>query len=231
MHMTKQHFNFKEIFSFAWAKTQQHAWFLACTFMIYAIIVSAVKLTPVLEQVTTLLLALSLVSLSLIIVRNESFSFGDLFNRLKSPRLVINFFALAALYAAAVLVFILPFIAAASITAGTLLFSGTTAVTSKLMTVLFSTFLLALPGIYIAVRFKFFPYVLLENEHMSILDIIKHTYKLTCCAFWPLFGLLILISLLNLLGMLAFLLGLIVTVPVSVLALAHAYRKLEGHSH
>lgn len=229
--MTKQQFNFKEIFSFAWAKTQQHAWFLACTFMIYAIIMSAVNRTPVLEELTTLLLALSLLSLSLIIVRNESFSFSDLFNRLRSPRLVINFLTLTVLYAAAVLVFFIPFIATAGITINALLESGSEALTSKLLSVLVSTLILTIPGLFVAVRFKFYPYVLLENEHMNIVDVIKRTYAVTCCAFWQILALLVALAVLNLLGLLAFVGGLIITVPVSVFALAHAYRRLEGHSH
>lgn len=229
MHMTKQHFNFEEIFSFAWSKTKQHAWFLVCSAMIYAVILSAVRLVPVLEQVMALLVALSLLSMSLIIVRNESFSFADLFNKLKSPRLVINFLALTVLYVGAVSLFVLPFIATASLTAGTLIFGGD--ITTRLWIVLGTTVAMLVPGIYISVRFKMYPYVLLENEHFNIIQVIKHTYKITCCAFWQLFFLLVILAVLNTLGALAFLVGLALTVPVSVFALAHAYRKLEGHSH
>jgi hypothetical protein len=227
--MTKQHFNFDEIFSFAWSKTKQHAWFIACTFMIYAVIMSAVRFVPLLEQVTGLLVALSMLSISLIIVRNESFSFADLFNKLKSPRLVINFFALTVIYAAAVMIFVLPFVATASITAGTMLAGGE--ITTKLLTVLLTTLAMLIPGIYIAVRFKMYPYVLLENEHMTIVDVVKHTYKLTCCAFWQLFLLLIALTILNIVGALAFVVGLALTIPVSIFAFAHAFRKLEGHAH
>lgn len=227
--MTKQHFNFDEIFSFAWSKTKQHAWFLVCSFIIYAIIMSAVRLVPVLEQAVAGLVALSMLSMSLIIVRNESFSFADLVNKIKSPKLVINFFALTVLYIAVIGILSLPFIATASITAGTLLMGGD--VTTKLITVLLSTFVLLVPAVYAAVRFKFYPYVLLENEHLNVVEVIKHTNKLTCCAFWSIFKLLVALTVLNLLGMLAFGVGLVLTVPVSIFAFAHAFRKLEGHSH
>ncbi|MFZ2152181.1 MAG: hypothetical protein WAV09_03675, partial [Minisyncoccia bacterium] len=98
--MIKQHFNFDEIFSFAWSKTKQHAWFLVCSFIIYAVVLSAVRFVPVLETVVALLVALSVISMSLIIVRNESFTFADLVAKIKSPKLVINFMALAVLYSA-----------------------------------------------------------------------------------------------------------------------------------
>jgi hypothetical protein len=227
--MTKQHFNFDEIFSFAWSKTKQHAWFIACSFLIYAIIMSAVKFNPILGPITALLIGLSMLSMSLTIVRNESFSFVDLFTKIKSPKLVINFFALTVIYGAVVSVLTLPFVAAMSIVAGTLVFGG--AFTTKLMVVLGVTTLMLIPGIYVAVRFKFYPYVLLENEHLNVLEVIKQTNKLTCCAFKSLFVLFLAITLLNVVGFLAAGVGLIFTVPVSVFALAHAFRKLEGHSH
>lgn len=227
--MIKQHFNFDEIFSFAWSKTKQHAWFLVCSFIIYAVVLSAVRFVPVLETVVALLVALSVISMSLIIVRNENFTFADLVAKIKSPKLVINFMALAVLYGAAVCLFSIPFVAALSITAGTLVMGGT--VTAKLMTVLATTAIMLIPGVWVAVRFKLFPYVLLENEHMTIPQVIKQTYALTCCAFWQLFKLLVALAVLNIIGALAFVVGLFLTVPVSVFALAHAFRKLEGHSH
>lgn len=229
--MTKQKFNMEEIFSFAWSKTKQHAWFLICTFIIYAIVMSAVRLVPILEQVVVLLTALSLLSVSLIIVRNESFSFNDLFNRLRSPSLVIKFLVLTVIYVIAVSVFVIPFIAALSVAAGTLLISGSTAVTSKLITVLCTTIIMLLPGIYIAVRFKFYPYVLLENEHMKIMEVVKHTEKLTHGIFWQLCWFFVIVAVLNTIGMLAFGVGLVLTIPVSVFAIAHMYRKLQGHTH
>lgn len=229
--MTKQKFNFEEIFSFAWSKTKQHAWFLVCVFMIYAIIMSAVRLVPILEQVTALLIALSLISVSLIIVRNEGFSFGDLFNKLRSPNLVIKFFVLTFIYIASVSVFVIPFIAALSVTAGSVFFGGFAAVTSKLITVLCTTLVMLIPGIYIAVRFKFYPYILLENEHLKITEAVKLTEKLTRGLFWQLFWFFIIIAVLNIVGMLAFGVGLILTIPVSVFAIAHMYRKLQGHTH
>ena len=227
--MTKQHLNFDEIFSFAWSKTKQHAWFIACSFIIYAVILSAVRMVPVLDAIVSMLIALSMLSMSLIIVRNESFTFSDLVNKLRSPKLVINFVALTVLYCAAVSVLVIPFVITASLAAGA--FMAGVAFNSKLIAVLVVTAAMLIPGVLLAVRFKFYPYVLLENEHMSVVQVIKQTYKLTCCATWQILKLLIALTLLNLLGVIAFGVGLILTVPISVFAFAHAFRKLEGHSH
>ena len=227
--MTKQHFTLKEVFDFAWAKTQQHAWFLACTFMIYAVIMSAVKKEGFLGLLVAVLLALSLLSISLIIVRNENFDFSTLFERLRSPRLVINFLILLALYACAVFVFFIPFMAAVSV-ATTNIMLNLGADSMKLSGILIITAILLVPGIYIAVRYKFFPYVLLENEHMRLVDVIKHTSSLTKGHFWMILQFLISLAVINTFGALAFGVGLIITVPLSVLAMANYYRRLQGHT-
>lgn len=229
--MKKQQFNFEEIFSFAWSKTKQHAWFLVCTVIIYGIILSAVRMAPVLEQVTIFMVAISMLSISLLIVRNESFSFADLFTKLRSPKLVLTFTALTLIYMLAVSVFIIPFIAGIIVTISKFLVYGSYILTKRLLLVLFGTMLLALPGIYIAVRFKFFPYVLLENENMSVLEVINETSRLTCCKFWSLLWFFIILFVMNFLGFLLLGFGLIITVPISVFAVAHLYRNLEGHIH
>ena len=77
--MTKQHFTFKQIFDFAWVKTQQHAWFMICAFVIYGVILNAVKHTGLFELLVVVLTSLSLLSISLIIARNESFGFSNLY--------------------------------------------------------------------------------------------------------------------------------------------------------
>ena len=237
--MKHQKFNFEEVFNFAWAKTKQHAWFLACSFMIYGIIMSAsmdvvifrgeaFKAIGFFGSLVAALIALSLMSISLIIVRNESFSFADLFNRLKSPRLVTNFLGLTILYVGAISCLIIPFLAVLE----SVRRNGSDIFASSLLLVLFviTAAMFAL-GIYGSIRFKFYPYVLLENEYMTIVEVIKHTKKITCCAFISLFSFFIILAVINVLGFLAFGVGLLITVPISVFAVAHLYRKLEGHVH
>lgn len=195
--MTKQHFSFKEVFMFGWAKTKQHAWFVFLTFIIAFIITSAVKFVPVLDAVVSMMVGLSLVSISILIARGHDFSFSDLYRPLLSASRVIKFFVLTLIYAIAVTI---------------------------------GTILLVIPGIYIAVRFKFFPYVVLENEHATITDLIKMSYKLTHNHFWVVLAFLIAVTILNILGAMLFVVGLVVTIPVSLFASAHMYNKLKEHA-
>ena len=61
-------------------------------------------------------------------------------------------------------------------------------------------------------------------------ELIKMTYRLTKNNFWPIFGFLVLVILFNILGFLCLVVGLFVTMPVSVLASAHMYNKLKEHA-
>jgi uncharacterized membrane protein len=45
---------------------------------------------------------------------------------------------------------------------------------------------------------------------------------------WPLLGFLLLLTLINLLGLIVLVVGLLVSIPISWLALVHAYRTLAG---
>lgn len=45
---------------------------------------------------------------------------------------------------------------------------------------------------------------------------------------WQLFGFLIVLLLLNIVGLLALVIGVLITSAVSILALAHVYRRLDG---
>lgn len=195
--MTKQHFSFQEVFMFGWAKTKQHAWFIALTFIIAGIIIGAVKFMPVFDTVVGLMVALSIISISILISRDSVFTFSDLYTPLLSPKRVLKFIALTILYALAVVV---------------------------------GTICLIIPGVYIATRFKFFPYIAIEHENASIKDLIKMSYKLTQNQFWIVLGFLILATILNLIGALLFVVGLIITVPVTLFASAHMYNKLKEHN-
>lgn len=227
--MTIQHFTFKEVFNFGWAKTKQHWWFMLCAFTIYSIVIYAVERSGWFEVLVTLLIALSLISISLVIARNESFDFSTLFDKLRNPRVVIKFLLLSLLYISAVVIFIVPFIASLFVMGNTMA-NGTpfAALPGRLFAIMFASIFLAIPSIIISVRFKFFPYVLLENDHLPFVDVIKHSWNLTRNYFWRIFKFLILLAIMNILGAISYI-GLLVTIPISIFAMAHFYRHLAGH--
>lgn len=215
--MTKQHFSIKEIFTFGWAKTQQHAWFIALTFIIIGIIISAVTKVFGIPGFTSLvytLVVLSVSSISLAISRNHHFTFADLFTPFLSKNKVLKFIAFSILYA------IPPLTAFA--------FLGT----SVLMRSSFATALsviLVLISLYVGIRFLFFPFVVVDHENSKFMELIKMSYRLTSLNFVSVFVVYALIAILNMIGAAFFGFGLLITVPVSTFALAYMYNRLSEH--
>jgi uncharacterized membrane protein len=89
--------------------------------------------------------------------------------------------------------------------------------------------LLIIPGIIAKLGLLFVPFLILEKD-MKGVESIKESWRMSKGYKWQLFGLLIVLLFLNILGALVFGVGLLVTIPLSVLMLAHAYREIEKQS-
>jgi len=87
--------------------------------------------------------------------------------------------------------------------------------------------LLIVPGIIFGLMFMFATFVVIEREAGPI-DALNESNRITRGHKWPLLGLVLLLVLINLLGVLALVVGLLVSIPVSTLAFVHAYRVLGG---
>ncbi len=88
--------------------------------------------------------------------------------------------------------------------------------------------LIILPGIYLAVRLQFYSYFIVEHEGMNAIDALKKSMAITEGKFWHLFGFMLLIILVNILGALALGIGLFFTLPMSSIAYTLLYKKLTG---
>ena len=87
--------------------------------------------------------------------------------------------------------------------------------------------LLIVPGIILALMFMFTTFLVIERE-LGPIEALKESNRITRGHKWNLLGLLLMLILVNLLGVLALIVGLLVSVPVTVLALTHVYRVLGG---
>ena len=96
--------------------------------------------------------------------------------------------------------------------------------------VVLGLFLLILPGIYIAIKYLFFAYFLVDKE-MGIVESFSKSGEITRDRIWNLFLFGVLITLVLLLGLIAFGVGIFVAIPVVGLATAYAYRKLSPVAH
>jgi hypothetical protein len=87
------------------------------------------------------------------------------------------------------------------------------------------------PGIIFAVVFGFYGFVIAERgEGVGVIDSLKESADLTRGNRWQLFGLGVVLLLINLVGALILLVGLIFTLGITIIAWAYTYRTLRGES-
>jgi uncharacterized membrane protein len=87
--------------------------------------------------------------------------------------------------------------------------------------------LLIIPGIIVALALTFALYLVVDKE-LGPLESFKQSFVLTKGHRWSLLLLSFAVVGINILGFLALVVGLFVTVPVSMLVMAHAYRVLSA---
>ncbi len=87
--------------------------------------------------------------------------------------------------------------------------------------------LLIIPGLILGIRLMFFDYFVIDKG-MDGLSAVKESWKITQGLFWPLSVFVSLAILINIAGILLFGLGLIVTIPVTIVAEAFLYRELTS---
>lgn len=86
---------------------------------------------------------------------------------------------------------------------------------------------LIVPGIYLAVAYTFAPLFIVFAK-MEFWDGMEYSRKLTTRKWWNIFGLILLLMLINMAGALAFLVGLLFTVPLSYCAIYAAFEDIVG---
>jgi len=87
--------------------------------------------------------------------------------------------------------------------------------------------LLIVPGIIAILVFLFVLYIVIDKE-LGPIEALKESARITRGSRWELLLLVLIVFVLNLVGALALLVGLLVSIPVTTLAMVHAYRMLEG---
>ncbi len=95
--------------------------------------------------------------------------------------------------------------------------------------VIAGSILLVVPGIYWALKYQFVGYLIVDKG-MKPMEALKKSGEMTNGLKWNLLGFYLVILGVNLLGLLALGIGLLVTVPTTTLAYAYVYRKISGGS-
>ena len=87
-----------------------------------------------------------------------------------------------------------------------------------------------IPGIIVAVVFMFFGYGIVQQPDLGAVDSLKRSAEITKGYRWQLFGLAILLALINFVGLLACGVGILFTYGISAIAIAYAYKTLSGQA-
>ena len=85
--------------------------------------------------------------------------------------------------------------------------------------------LLIVPGIFLTVKLFLYMYLVVDKK-MNGIDALKLSYEMTTGHFMELFLFFLSVLVINVIGLLLFGIGLLVTVPITGIAGAYVYRKL-----
>lgn len=89
----------------------------------------------------------------------------------------------------------------------------------------FGIILFIIPGVYWALKFQFFGYFVVEQGRDPV-EAMRMSSRITQSVKWKLFGFGLVLALINIVGTICLFVGLLVTVPVTLLAFSFVYRKL-----
>lgn len=95
----------------------------------------------------------------------------------------------------------------------------------KTIIVVIGFILLIIPGIIFSIKLQFASYLVVD-KNMGVTEALNKSWEMTKGVKWNLFLFGLLIFLINVIGFLCLIIGLVVTVPLSMVATAYVYRKL-----
>jgi uncharacterized membrane protein len=106
-------------------------------------------------------------------------------------------------------------------------FLGATILTG--LAIILGLVLLIVPGIIFMLMFMFVMFIVIDRG-LGPVEAMKESARITRGYKWPLLGFVLVLALINVVGALALVVGLLVTVPVTSLAFARAYRALTENA-
>jgi hypothetical protein len=217
--MTHDDFTYKTLLKESFELTKKHFLFLLAVLAINVTIEILLSKTPSelspVGGILSLAVSMATTYVILVIVNGKKPLWSDLVQPFKNYLIPLHY--LLAVIALGVLFF-----------AGVLIPLAALGINKVVFAVAMIAYVLA--AIYFGVRFSFFRYFILENEKLGPIEALKKSWNMTDGRFWKLAGYSAVLILLNMLGLLAFGLGLILTLPMSAIAVTLIYKKWT-HSH
>lgn len=232
-------FSIEESLEFGWKKTREHSRVLFFSLLaMFAVMVSQglVDTAMLLNDSASFAIVLGLAK-GIFVLSMLAMSIGfvviqlQILRRGKAPSLyaLVPMWDVVVRYTAVSLVFGAAFAVSIALALGLFVLGNTLLMSLSVAQSLFGVLYLGAvcaAAVYVSIRFMFLNFVAVDTKG-SVADMLSRSYALTRDMFWSLFALVVVIVLLNILGALLFGVGLLVTLPVSMLALGHVYLELS----
>jgi uncharacterized membrane protein len=214
--MTHNDFTYAELLRFGWDKTKEHFWFLLGIFALAIVLEAAVGRIPVVSTAVSFVVGIATIAIALRIAEGHAPQYRDLLKPFETYKITWHYFA------ASILLF-LAFLVPGALVATLLV------VLHSLPATIIGVVVLVCAILYFAVRVQFFKYFIVEMSHVGPVEAYRKSFAITKNRFWKLFGFLVVAILLNILGAIALIVGLLFTIPTTLLAYTHLYKKLTAH--
>jgi uncharacterized membrane protein len=223
MHTHK--FSIPQLFYFGYKKAVDHLVFLIQVVVILLVGSLLTKWSGILSSIFSLCATISLTTVVLMIVRGHKPVLADLFKKYNNYKIFLHYILASIIFGAVIgLIFMPVLLSVAGMMGGH--FSPFTVLLSPLTLVLA---ILSIAGIYVVVRLQFYKFFIIDKGETA-LRALSHSWKLTKKGTLHFFLYALAALVLNAIGAALFMVGLLVTVPITALATAKLYDSLtEEH--
>lgn len=224
----ENNFSIKEAFLFGWLETKKKFWFLVgvvfIIFAVYNISALVVYLAGGSLKSLVFLLSLAFFILGVLVEIGMVRMLLDIYDSGRTAlkvlffqhRFFIDYFIALFVYSLVISLFTVP----GAVTVRDLLIGR------ELEAGMIITLILMVPGIMAAVIFQFFRFAIVDKG-AGIIESFKKSAEITRGRRWKVFLFNLAVLGLNFLGVAVFGIGILISLPVSLLATAHVYRALE----
>lgn len=217
--MTHKDFTYKELLKESYELTKKHMVFLLGLLAINIIIGGVASNIPLVNQLVSIALSVATTYVMLLIANGHTPTYKDMVHPFQKYHMAWHYFlATLAMYLIFLLGAFIPIIgySISKVTSNFVAFGISGVVFLGLL-------------FYYGARLGFFGYFVVTNEKMGPIEALKKSFAMTEGRFWKLAGYAAMLLLLNMVGFLALIVGLLVTLPMTWISIALLYKRWSGH--
>lgn len=219
---TKHNFDIEKILNSAWDKTKEHFLFLVILLLGSAMITKIAMIIPIIGFVVAIFISMAIIKVSLIIISGKKPTVENIKTSLMNYNLAWKLIIGTLIYIA------VPFLTIISLIITTFITLNPTNFSDLAVPFFILTLILAAISAYIIVVFQFYKFTIVDDENAKIIDSFKKSMNMVNGNFWSIVVFMVILVIMNALGKYALGIGLIITIPISLLASTILYKELSS---